>query len=130
MCSSNKGRVLLLLLVLACLNSSPNHEAEAINILSIVIHNNLPSGSQFYFTSDLVKDKYFLQPGQTFGKLANFEARDCTMVYNYVCAKLFLYDPKTDSGHNKVFWSVRKDGIYRSWDDSNWEKKTGWDSTC
>ncbi|CAL0320639.1 unnamed protein product [Lupinus luteus] len=130
MSTSNEVGVSLLLLVLVCLNTSPNLQAVAINILSIQIRNDLPPGSQFYFISSFQKDKTFLQPGQTFNRLANFEARDCTMVFGSVCARLFLYDPKIDAGHNGVYWSVRKDGVYRSWDNSKWDKRANWDNAC
>ncbi|KAE9587713.1 hypothetical protein Lal_00021926 [Lupinus albus] len=130
MSTSNQLRVSLFFLVFACLNISQDLQAQAINVASIEIHNDLPPGSQFYFISVFQRDKYLLQPGQTYTKVINLDAQDCRMVYDNVCAKLFLYDPKIDLGHNSVFWSVRRDGVYKSWDNNNWDKKTGWGKIC
>ncbi|GAU49394.1 hypothetical protein TSUD_366880 [Trifolium subterraneum] len=36
------------------------------------------------------------------------------------------YDPKYDQGHPFVYWMVKQDGLYHSWDNKNFVKKGVW----
>lgn len=37
-----------------------------------------------------------------------------------------VYHAKRDKGHQTVYWSIRKDGFYHSWDGSNWKLLEKW----
>jgi len=31
-----------------------------------------------------------------------------------------------EKGHQRIFWSVRTDGVYHSWDSKAWDKRGNW----
>nr|KYP46853.1 hypothetical protein KK1_031556 [Cajanus cajan] len=39
---------------------------------------------------------------------------------------IHVYQTQRDKGHPTVYWSVRKDGFYLSWDASNWNLVEPW----
>lgn len=103
-----------------------------INILSLSIVNNLPFGSL-----ELIMGCSFdgglshnLQIGKPFSFLSNFETKKCRLSWSSHHLTFLLYDRDQEGGlvHQKVFWSVRKDGLYHSWDNSNFDKKANWDN--
>lgn len=148
---------LLLLLLVVCFNSSsfagnshslpitttqysthfqPDHQQQSlndsnINILFLSIVNDLsPDSDRLYFISSFQATQYLLEPGKPFVKITNFDVKDCIMIWDPVpvCAKFYLYDPKVEGDHQKIFWSARKDGVYHSWDEVNWDKRAGWET--
>lgn len=38
------------------------------------------------------------------------------------------YQEKRDGGHSTIYWSVRKDGFYHSFDASNWIRLETWET--
>lgn len=41
---------------------------------------------------------------------------------------LHVFQPKRDVGHESVFWLVKQNGFFLSWDNSTWVKKCVWDT--
>jgi hypothetical protein len=50
----------------------------------------------------------------------------CHAAWNKLEGTFVARDFKNDRTHNFVYWSIRRDGFYHSWDDINYEKKVGW----
>ncbi|KAK2451597.1 protein NSP-INTERACTING KINASE [Trifolium repens] len=67
------------------------------------------------------------QPGSARTIVGNSEADNvCHAAWNNLEGTFLARDKKYDRSHNFVYWSVRRDGFYHSWDDTNYEKKYGW----
>jgi hypothetical protein len=67
------------------------------------------------------------QPGSTRAIVGNSEADIvCHAAWNNLEGTFLARDKKYDGIHNFVYWSVRRDGFYHSWDNTNFEKKNGW----
>ncbi|KAK2451594.1 protein NSP-INTERACTING KINASE [Trifolium repens] len=67
------------------------------------------------------------QPGSAHVIAGNSEADIvCHAAWNNLEGTFLARDKKYDRSHNFVYWSVRRDGFYHSWDDTNYEKKYGW----
>ncbi|KAJ1400228.1 hypothetical protein SESBI_29788 [Sesbania bispinosa] len=128
--SNSVGVALLVLLVSLTYGDSVSHMFESdlndsdINILFLSIVNELPPNSaSLYFVSSFQKTQYLLEPGKPYTKFTNFEVKECTMIWAASYARFKLYDPSTEGGHQRIFWSARSDGIYHSWDHINWDKR-------
>jgi hypothetical protein len=50
----------------------------------------------------------------------------CHAWLNNSSAMFTAYDPQYDQGHPFVYWVVKQDGIYHSWDNNNFVKKAVW----
>lgn len=131
-----------LLLVLMCLmngsnfaydpsESSLSFEPEPhvdINVLFVSFYNgmapNNPNVNLFYNNQ---KDGVYLSPGKGFSKLDNLNGRKSVVMYwNGNCASFFAYDPSAEGNHQKIYWLIKEDGIYHSWDNSSWQKRKSW----
>ncbi|KAK7387375.1 hypothetical protein VNO78_28134 [Psophocarpus tetragonolobus] len=98
-----------------------------INILLLSMVNDIvPTTGRLTFISDFQATEYELEPGEPFVKLTNFEVHDCIMIWNSLCAKFDLYNPSREGGHQRIYWSARRDGVYHSWNNATWDKNTGW----
>ena len=140
MCRSIHAPLLLVLIV--CLmngsnfaydpfESSLSFEPEPhvdINVLFVSFYNgmapNNPNVNLFYNNQ---KDGVYLSPGKGFSKLDNLNGRKSVVMYwNGNCASFFAYDPSAEGNHQKIYWLIKEDGIYHSWDNSSWEKRKSW----
>ncbi|CAL5191752.1 unnamed protein product [Lathyrus oleraceus] len=54
------------------------------------------------------------------------KSESCNANWKGLQAQFIAYDPQADQGHFDIYWNVVKDGLYRSWDNKNFEKKVGW----
>ena len=43
-------------------------------------------------------------------------------------ASVHGFDPSRDAGHETVFWLVKEDGFYFSYDNASWKKDSPWDT--
>ncbi|KAM6544758.1 hypothetical protein CsatB_025494 [Cannabis sativa] len=43
-------------------------------------------------------------------------------------ASIHVYEPQRDIGHNSIYWLVKTDGFYLSWDNSSWVQNGYWDT--
>ncbi|KAE9594594.1 hypothetical protein Lal_00037462 [Lupinus albus] len=53
---------------------------------------------------------------------------ECSAVWGRWLSTWSAYETKAYKGHDTVYWSVRKDGFYRSWEGSNWSLIQKWDT--
>ncbi|KAG4971274.1 hypothetical protein AAZX31_13G200100 [Glycine max] len=51
---------------------------------------------------------------------------ECTAMWLPWFTTWDAYHAVRDKGHHSVYWSVRKDGFYHSWDGSNWKLLEDW----
>ncbi|CAI8601561.1 unnamed protein product [Vicia faba] len=103
-----------------------------INILSLSVVNNMPSGSgevTMICSFDNGKS-HNLESGKPFTFLSNFDTKKCELNWESHHLLFFLYDRDQEGGlaHQKVYWSVKKDGLYHSWDNRSFDKKGNWDT--
>ena len=111
---------------LKSIHFEPHSDAD-INILFISFYNgmapNNPNVNLFYNNQ---QDGVYLSPGKAFSKLDNLERKSVVMYWNGNCASFFAYDPSAEGNHQKIYWLIKEDGIYHSWDNSSWEKRKSW----
>lgn len=53
---------------------------------------------------------------------------ECTAMWSPWFTTWDAYHAKRDKGHHIVYWSVRKDGFYHSWDGSKWKLLEDWNT--
>ncbi|QHN77347.1 hypothetical protein HN873_066932 [Arachis hypogaea] len=112
-------------------SSSPSSNiSDFLNIVAISIVNDLPpqSGSLIFTAIDF-SSPVSLEPGKPFVQVTNTQVKFAYFQldpFDPKCCSIARYDPKVDAGHRDVFWSVRKDGPYHSWDNRNWRRTTTW----
>ncbi|CAJ1977747.1 unnamed protein product [Sphenostylis stenocarpa] len=93
-----------------------------INILVISIVNDLRSGSPTpSFSSDYQPNEVELKPGSPFVKLMNFDSHSGMVKWAMCKLPVILYSSSIDGDHQRIYWSVREDGVYHSWDNTNWK---------
>lgn len=127
-----------LLLVLVCMASSTvcncsrviEEEGEVnININMITITNDSPD--RLDIVASFQPTEIIIDAGDDYRKLVGGKLQDCDFKFfdkfgGTTCAALNVYDPVTDAGHHSINWSIREDGLYHSWDRTNWDKRAGW----
>ena len=102
--------------------------AVAIEAITVTIHIiiDLPPSSGITKT-DCIGEEWKLKPGEHF-RITRWPDRQ------YICkaengskkGSWLAFDPHRNLLHEDVFWSVREDGFYFSYDQSNWKKINGW----
>ncbi|KAI4346064.1 hypothetical protein L6164_013146 [Bauhinia variegata] len=113
--------------------SIPQHP-NSINILLLDIINDLPKDAlSLYIVGSFQATEYEIEPGDEYARVLKYTDQECEFLYGgsnpgpIKSASLIVFDPNgADKGHIKVFWSVRMDGLYKSWDKINWVKKADW----
>ncbi|KAK4372815.1 hypothetical protein RND71_008199 [Anisodus tanguticus] len=101
-------------------NMPPDHTPNVTDVtVTCKIQTGLPLlsvtvvlGQEFPFDAGITNDIYVC-----FARWGNFWA-----YFN-------AYDPlKEDKGRPIVYWSIRLEGFYKSWDKANWTGVTEWDN--
>lgn len=102
-----------------------------INILFVSVSNDMPRGSPpvSYIYGD-EPARVNLQPGSYFTKIGNFDAKFIQMYWKDFCIAFYIYHPSQEGNHQKIYWSLRTDGVYHSWDNRSWAKKIDWTHAC
>ncbi|KAK7343257.1 hypothetical protein VNO77_11869 [Canavalia gladiata] len=144
--SSSIG-ISILVLAIGCLNISaafennsvpaiPNLEAKSnneskINILFLSLVNDMtpPYYDRLFFIGNFQPTPIELVPKVAWKKMTNFKVKSCDVYIGSRCLDFDLYNPKNEGNHQHIFWSVRNDGVYHSWDNLNWDKRAGWRTT-
>lgn len=136
---------LLLALLFVCFNISPlncypyycptNQEIfeshlndSRISILIITVSNDVSPGlPQVHFFNDFDEgEDHILERGNPCVFFSNFVASECQMFMAPLKAEFELYNPERDGKNQRIFWSVRNDAIYHSWDNVNWDRLVYW----
>jgi len=103
-----------------------------INILFISMVNDMPRGSdRLFFAGNFEDNLLELEPGVPYQKITNFDSKRAKLIkgtQSQYCVDIDVYNPAAEGDQNKIFWSMRKDAIYHSWDNKNWQKRYGWGS--
>ncbi|KAK4270634.1 hypothetical protein QN277_019417 [Acacia crassicarpa] len=136
--SSSTLLLLLFLLVLtstATTSSSSNkqqdeqrqEEGPHKKLSMVDIRNDLPPNSpRLYVLGTFQSTEAPIDPGKSYNFVARGEVEVGIFTMDNQCAKFVAFDPNVELGRHAIFWSVRSDGPYHSWDRSNWQKKASW----
>jgi hypothetical protein len=82
------------------------------------VHYNCGPGETFVIVD---------QSGATRTIGVNFDAdTNCHATWNSLEGTFIARDVRYDRTHIFIYWSVRPDGFYHSWDEINYEKKFDW----
>ncbi|BAT87903.1 uncharacterized protein HKW66_Vig0073280 [Vigna angularis] len=121
-------RVFSVVLFAVCLNLQS--WVSAINVIGLSIENDLPpDSSKLFFFADF-QSQVEIGPGNenAYVKLLNMESHTGGFRWNkgaiITCATISVI-PSIEKGQ-RIFWSVREDGLYHSLDNTNWEKRESW----
>ncbi|KAI9126705.1 hypothetical protein K1719_002301 [Acacia pycnantha] len=127
---------LFLLVLTATANSSSSNkqqdeqrqeEGPDINLSMVDIRNDLPPNSpRLYVLGSFQSTEAPIEPGKSYNFVAGGKQEDGILIMDDQCAKFLAFDPNVELGRHAIFWSVRSDGPYHSWDRSNWQKKASW----
>ncbi|KAL4396510.1 hypothetical protein HN51_001021 [Arachis hypogaea] len=114
-------------------SSPPSNTSDFFDTVTISIVNDFPpqSGS-LVFTANDFSSPIILKPGKPFVQVTNTKIKFAHFrldSFEPECCSIAKYNPKVDAGHRNVFWSVKADGPYHSWDNRNWRRTTTW-SMC
>ncbi|KAL2323870.1 hypothetical protein Fmac_022928 [Flemingia macrophylla] len=136
-----KNRVLVMVLFTVCLmnvlsfadpsvngSATSNSNNIDINILALSFYDGMaPNNKYVNLFYNNQKEGVYLQPGQSYVKLDNLNGpKSAVMYWNGNCASFFAYDPRADGSHQKIFWLMKEDGVYRSYDNKSWQKIKSW----
>ncbi|KAK7395660.1 hypothetical protein VNO78_16225 [Psophocarpus tetragonolobus] len=92
------------------------------------LRNDLPNNTKAQLNLRCGKGSdFYLKLGD---HLNNSLTLDQDFVCNAAWSRWFTtwdaYHAERDKDHHIVYWSVRKDGFYHSWDGSKWNLLEGW----
>nr|KYP47069.1 hypothetical protein KK1_031299 [Cajanus cajan] len=116
------------------LHSNPNKGDSKfeidIHVLAISIANDLPpSSTKLYFLGDFQRSQIEIPRGEAYIRLLDFNIHS-GLVKWVKCTDFSVYDPSREGGHERIFYSIREDGVYHSWDNKNWDRREVWDYYC
>lgn len=52
----------------------------------------------------------------------------CQAIWGNRVSSWHAYQPRRDANHGRVFWLVKENGFFLSWDKSNWVKRSEWET--
>ncbi|KAK7245673.1 hypothetical protein RIF29_40521 [Crotalaria pallida] len=92
------------------------------------IRNDLPNNTAEQLTLRCGEDSSFnLKLGDHHNRTLTMDQDlECTAVWSRWFTTWNAYEAKRYQGQDTVFWLVRKDGFYRSWDGSKWKRVGYW----
>ncbi|OMO87480.1 Plant self-incompatibility S1 [Corchorus capsularis] len=50
----------------------------------------------------------------------------CLALWDRFFASFEAFQPRKDGSHDQVFWLLKMDGLFHSWDNSTWVKAANW----
>ncbi|RDX79560.1 hypothetical protein CR513_39997, partial [Mucuna pruriens] len=115
---------LLLLLSFYCVSTSTLASSHTV----VDIRNDLPHKTEVQLVLGCDKGSSFhLKPG-------HHHNRTLTLNQDFECTATWLpwfttwdaYHAERDKGHHTIYWSIRKDGFYHSWNGSKWKLQEDW----
>jgi len=137
---SNSMRVSSALVVLAVLWLNPFVNSEILSepdfkydpirktLLIWMEKDMAEDADRLSFTSNFERGEVELVAGEPYKKYKNYEPKKASLRKGNgeFCVDLDVYDPKVEGDHKRIFWSMRRDAIYHSWDNEIWEKRSDW----
>ena len=106
------------------------HENIKIYIYFLSISNDLSpdNGLELLCTGD--NAEHLVYQGHPFEKAFVHKLYSCLMIEGSNIPlrqkQVDVIDPKVDGENHHVYWSVRHDGFYHSWNGKTWQKKATW----
>ncbi|KAJ6388159.1 hypothetical protein OIU77_026685 [Salix suchowensis] len=52
----------------------------------------------------------------------------CVAIWERFFASWHAFQPRRDGNHETLFWMVKEDGFFISWDKAKWVKKYRWET--
>ncbi|CAL0320638.1 unnamed protein product [Lupinus luteus] len=113
---------------LPLLENQMNPNISKINILFIEFSNDLPFNwpDRLSFIGTGQTSECGIDHGKPFTHVYNTSLRKCLFISGKKNMDVVVYDPRLDLGHPNVYWSIRADGAYKSWNKMSWTKRASW----
>ncbi|KAM6544761.1 hypothetical protein CsatB_025497 [Cannabis sativa] len=132
-------KILFFFLLSISLKSTLTFGAQKPNTVYIITTNNLPKNNTNpdEFKIQISNSKQSLSKLETtlkWGGNYNFVVSESTSTYylealwGNVMASVNVFKPNRDIGHQSVFWLIKPNGFYLSWDNSTWVQKGVWET--
>ncbi|CAL0320637.1 unnamed protein product [Lupinus luteus] len=124
--SIHVGGSFLFVLVIVCLNSSIPTFADS--NLFIEISNDMSRDQPgVFFIYNLTGTHIPSVQGKAWSITTDSRSpKYCLIFWDVLCSNFDLYNPSKEGTHSRTYWSVRTNGLYRSYDKGKWEKKATW----
>ncbi|CAL0301242.1 unnamed protein product [Lupinus luteus] len=92
------------------------------------IQNNLPKDAPEQLKIRCGEDPWFdLKVGDHYNRTPSTDqVFECHAVWGRWFTTWSAYDTNQSKGHSTVYWLVKKDGFYRSWEGSKWTLTEKW----
>ncbi|KAK7412580.1 hypothetical protein VNO78_04053 [Psophocarpus tetragonolobus] len=92
------------------------------------IRNDLPKNTKAQLELSCNKGSYFhLKLGDHLNSSLTVDQDfECTAAWSRWFTTWDAYHAERDKDHHTVYWSVRKDGFYHTWDGSKWNLLEHW----
>ncbi|KAI4346073.1 hypothetical protein L6164_013155 [Bauhinia variegata] len=95
--------------------------------IAINIRNDLPSNTQQITLACDNTDSFHLKVGKEFNSSVKVhQSIECSATWFQWFSSWDAYEPRRDKGHGSVYWLVKNDGFYISWDKIEWKKVEHW----
>ncbi|XLT74362.1 hypothetical protein HN873_030788 [Arachis hypogaea] len=75
---------------------------------------------------NLEDQKTWLQPTVLIQRYTDRQRQTGLIYFDVLCVIFYQYDPAVDGGHDAVHWSVRVDGLFKSYDNQKWVLTKTW----
>ncbi|KAE9589261.1 hypothetical protein Lal_00000558 [Lupinus albus] len=110
------------------LQNQINPNISNINILFLEISNDLPLNwpDRLSFIGTDLTSECGIDHGKPFVHVYNTNLRKYHFISGQKIIDVVVYDPRIDLGHPNVYWSIRADGAYKSWNKVNWTNYGSW----
>ena len=118
----------LILVALSFINIPTNARPQKEETVVVDIRNALPNNTQMATLKLRCGGASLdLKLGDHYNESAKMDqSLGCTAVWMPWFTSWDAFEAKRDKGHHYIYWLVKKDGFYHSWDKSLWKKVEEW----
>ncbi|KAL9369828.1 hypothetical protein Peur_041027 [Populus x canadensis] len=125
--------LLFLVLPLCLLSTATADEHNEHRLPFVQVINALPKNSKPMQVSCSTKNidvgKRSLVNGEVFKwRAAQRKLHSCGALWERLFASWHAFQPRRDENHETVYWMVKEDGFFISWDKANWVRKYRWET--
>lgn len=96
------------------------------SFVTIHILNILPDDVLLFCTSQPGINAHLHPQNPFYWSFPAETSENCFTDWHELRAPFSAYDSHYDQGHPNIYWMVKKDGLYHSWDNKSFVKKVGW----
>ncbi|PON66092.1 hypothetical protein TorRG33x02_269020 [Trema orientale] len=110
-----------------------NRRLATVHIITTPLpKNNSGPGEVKIRLTNSKQSYYSLETTLKWGNDYQFVAEERALYYGEALWGTYVgswhaFQPKRDAGHGSVFWLVKPNGFFLSWDNSTWVKKSIWE---